>query len=196
MEEILKKIISQALTQEGETLTEVNISYPGLPQNTRGARRVDRFYEHTAKKLLSFAKHDLMPLAAEVRKKCEDEGCVFSPVSVKADFFTTFFEGNCLSLWREVTISGPDGCDTKRYGDTWDISRGLPLTLRDILGGGYKKQLLTCEDAKKYGKRLLRKYFDSERFWLCDGLAVVFYEPGTIAPFEMGVVTFALKCPI
>ncbi|MGE4484517.1 MAG: hypothetical protein AB7C97_05310 [Oscillospiraceae bacterium] len=196
MEEISKKVIDQALTHEGETLVDVYISYPGLMQNTRGARRVDRFYEHSAKKLLFFAKHEIMPLAAKARKICEDEGCVFSSVSVKTDFYTTFFEGNCLSLWREVTVSGLEGCDTTRYGDTWDISCGLPLTLRDLLGSGYKKQLFNCEEAKKYGKRLLRKYFDSKRFWLCDGLAVVFYEPGTIAPLERGIVTFNLKRPV
>ena len=174
--------------KEGErvllTLTE---NRPRLAGDAPGLRRVDRYFEALAKRWRARWEG---PLLRQARAAAPDR-----PWACSLDCHLTRWD-RLLSLWWEAREDvGLDRPRRIREGELWQLPAGVPLTLPQLLGRGWRRRVLEqvaaqIADQLEAGvslyyddwPRRIRRYLSPHHFYLTEEGPVVFYPVCTIAP--------------
>ena len=122
--------------------------------------------------------------------------------------YETYNDGGLWSLYTQSRESGFSGRPTLlRHGDTWDLTSGYPVPLSAFFPrrSGWKRRLMEAAEAEiqrqetagisRYHegvRRLLRRHFNPQNFYLtAEGLSF-FYPMYAIAPAMEGIPVFTL----
>ena len=171
----------------------------------RATRRINAHYRFFARRLEGLSRRTLYRRAVAAHKKGGSEGFVPHMLSVKHK--VTYNKGNLLSLYHDhIQNDGQARPAVCRMADTWRLSDGVPMTLKDVCGTRKTWRLLrrltVTED-----RRLLesgqasfltrsadgkRRRFGSSRFYLTDQGVVIFEEAGRITSTSQGVQTIVV----
>ena len=189
MEIISNKLERELVGTDGRTAS-LCASFPQLSSGARtsGIKRINRYYRKCAKVLLS----------CFLRRRPADADSYICSTRFTVPLCTE----NTISVYREVceTIDGirypPAG-----YAETWDMPAGVPAAFASVSGCEKLSSLLLratpAEDmfipARYAGVESLKKHFSKDRFYLSPEGLHIFYQPGTLAPFEYGIAVFRIK---
>lgn len=196
-------------TVEGIPVLTASVTVP-RPEPPAGgvSRRIHRYYQLQCRAYLRYCERWLLPQAeAEYRAALAASGPL-PCFRAELGYRVTYNEGGLWSLYtqsREITL--PGRMLVTRRGDTWDLSAGYPVPLRDFFPprSPWKRRLLDLAAAEiqrqeKAGvsryhegwRRELRRCFNAQNFYLnSEGLAF-FFPMYAIAPGAEGVPTFLL----
>jgi len=166
------------VTRGEKILADVKIDTPSF-SDEKSSKRLASFYDRAEHGLLKYLKKLPEPLNV--------------PVEVR--FTVTHNENDVVSLYREIII----GSNIKRIADTW--KNGFPETLHNI---GIKKHhvikhcICEAENLERSGyvalypnyRKLIRRKYRPECYYIQDGEVIVFYNPGAIAPKANGIIKF------
>ena len=197
MNEPLTQLHAEAMTAEREwTVEEIpvlsaSISLPEpVPAADKVSRRIRRYYQLQCRSFLRYCETYLLPAAAE-----EYRAALAASLPLP-------------HLRAESRESGFSGRPTLlRHGDTWDLTSGYPVPLSAFFPrrSGWKRRLMEAAEAEiqrqetagisRYHegvRRLLRRHFNPQNFYLtAEGLSL-FYPMYAIAPAMEGIPVFTL----
>ena len=197
MNEPLTQLHAEAMTAEREwTVEEIpvlsaSISLPEpVPAADKVSRRIRRYYQAEEYRAALAASLPLPHFRAELT------------------YQVTYNDGGLWSLYTQSRESGFSGRPTLlRHGDTWDLTSGYPVPLSAFFPrrSGWKRRLMEAAEAEiqrqetagisRYHegvRRLLRRHFNPQNFYLtAEGLSF-FYPMYAIAPAMEGIPVFTL----
>lgn len=177
--------------------------WPRLEENSPGSRRINRYYEHLARR---WRKRWEGPLLTQAKDLAPDGA---KPWSALLSFEITLFTPQVLSLWWEVSEDvGERRPRRVRQGDIWALPQGTPILPGEVfasLGRSWRKSVLSEVDRQirerlKAGESLFKedwpqgitRHLSPEGFYLTEEGPRLFYPMETIAPALEGFPTFSL----
>jgi len=184
------------------------ISLP-RPKNRsdRVARRIDRYYQLYVRSYMRYCEQWLFPQAAEAYRLALVNSTPLPHDRAELHYHVTCNTGGVLSLYtesKEVCAGKPE---RRRRGDTWDLAAGYPIFLSNCFPRhtNWKKLLLERAQAEiqsqetagvsRYHegwRRLLRRNFNAENFYVTEEALCFFYQMYAIAPAAEGIPVFSL----
>ena len=213
MKEPLTQLHTEAMTTERAWTVEeipvltaaVSLPEP-VPAADRISRRIRRYYQLQCRSFLRYCEAYLLPLAAEEYRTALAASQPLPHLRAELAYQVTYNEGGLWSLYTQSREQGPGGqASLLRRGDTWDLASGYPVALSSLFSrrSGWKRRLLEAAEAEarqreeagvsRYHegvRRLLRRHFNSQNFYLTTEGLVVFYPMYAIAPAMEGIPTF------
>jgi hypothetical protein len=207
---VVKKTTQEKLTYQGETMVEVNISYPAIDGDVprRCVRRFNEYYEREALKQRKYARDSMYGDAVADYKFSHSKGYPFNTYQLMQVFEVTYNSIPVLSLYYDIYqyTGGAHGM-TDRMGNTWDLEKCRMLEMKDLFQRGYDYTVpifkyIEVEALRRQSSgevqyfdglaENIRKYFDEKNFYLsCQGLNV-FYPLYSIAPYYVGIQVFTV----
>lgn len=201
---VTKGKLERNIEHEGVSLVKVSISYPVISGLSSAAQnRINRYYTYASNRLLKRSEKEIYKFALETYNAM---GIGFTPFSIAMAYTVTKNSDGVLSLYMDVYeyMGGAHGATT-RYGDTWSLVSGYPVSISALFpkGAKYKEMILSYVLEKAQGQtngemyyedyqRLIRKNFSEDNFHLTgEGLAV-FYQEYSIAPYAAGIIVFIM----
>ena len=187
----------QTLKWEGEPVLVLSLRTPELDAESRGARRINRYYGKLAQ---------IWKALAEARAASRP----FEPWSVTLDYRVTQEEAGLLSLYVDAVERSTGRPLTVRTADTWDLASGVPHLLTDFLPPTRLwRQSLLAELTAQSEARLqsgesffyadaparVRRFFSPQRFYLTGDSLAVFFPMLSLAPAAEGIPVFLLPRP-
>lgn len=196
------------LKLEGEPVLSCVLTWPELTGGGRGVSAINRYYRHAAgiwksrweREVFLHACLDLADRRARSRP--------FKPWRAQLETHITLQTEELLSLWQEGTEQqGFERPINLRRGDTWSLADGGPRTLASFFGQErrWKRQVLEQVEQQvcrrlEQGEtlldpdctRLLKKEFDSQRFYLTGEEVQLFYPMYVLGPGAEGIPVFSV----
>lgn len=189
--------------RDGESvLLTVTQRWPRLGGEGPGPRRIDRYYDALAER---WRRRWQGPLLARAKAAAGPET---PPWEASLDFTVTRFQDGLFSLWLDAwEDTGARRPRRVRMGDTWRVSDGDPVTLRELLPPQrwwrgpvleeVRRQIggrVSAGEAIFYDDwpQLASRLFSPDRFYLTEQGAAVFYPVESIAPALEGFPTFPI----
>ena len=196
--------LEQVFTQDGRALLTVRIRCPfEEPPKGRGMGRMARYYRGIFGAYQRYCTGRLLQqLRGEYARSPAEDGA-FLPYEAGLDYRITRDDGLILSLYYErVEVRGGRTVCTLRYSDTWRKRSGKLLTLEELIENSGKRMLLqrVMQTVPLMGeqhffprwRKLVKKYLNVNRFFVRDDEVILYFQPGTISPFERGVQEFSV----
>lgn len=183
--------------EEGPLLT-LRARWPQPEGEDRASRRLRRYYDRLAQRWLERWTGPLLERAKAAQAR---------NWQAEMDFTVTCFENGLLSLYIDLSET-TDRPRAVRLGDVWEMERGTPVALPDLLGRPRRWRNWALEQVEKQAEgrvgsgeylyyedwpQLCRRWFSPERYYLTAEAPVVFYPMETIAPALEGVPVFPLS---
>lgn len=183
--------------EEGPLLT-LRARWPQPEGEDRASRRLRRYYDRLAQRWLERWTGPLLERAKAAQAR---------NWQAEMDFTVTCFEKGLLSLYIDLSET-TDRPRAVRLGDVWEMERGTPVALPDLLGRPRRWRNWALEQVEKQAEgrvgsgeylyyedwpQLCRRWFSPERYYLTAEAPVVFYPMETIAPALEGVPVFPLS---
>ena len=213
MKEPLTQLHTEAMTAERTwTVEEIPVltAAVSLPEPVPAAdpisRRIRRYYQLQYRSFLRYCETYLLPLAAEEYRAALAASQPLPRLHAELTYQITYNEGGLWSLFTQSREQGPGGqAALLRRGDTWDLASGYPAALSSLFPrrSGWKRRLLAAAEAQALQReeagvsqyhegvrRLLRRHFNSQNFYLTAEGLVLFYPMYAIAPAMEGIPTF------
>lgn len=184
-----------------------NLTLPRpVGESGRPARRLNRFYQLYARSYLRYCERWLFPQAAEsYRLALESSG------PLPQDYATLSYNVTCngsgvLSLYVDSKECCGGRLERRRHGDTWDLSTGYPIPISACFPrkSPWRKTLLRLTEQEvdrqeragiaKYHdgwRRLLRRNFNPENFYLSETELHWYWQMYTVAPAAEGIPVFS-----
>lgn len=215
MKESLTQLHTEPASAEREwTVEEIpvlsaSVSLPEpVPAADRLSRRIRRYYQLQCRSFLRYCEAYLLPAAAEACRTALEASQPIPKFRAELTYRVTYNEGGLWSLYTQSRESGPGGRTVLlRRGDTWDLASGYPVALSAFFPrrSGWKRRLLDTAEAEiqqqeqagaaRYHegiRRLLRRHFNPQNYYLTpEGLAI-FYPMYAIAPAAEGIPVFTV----
>ena len=176
--------------------------------STRAGRRVSNYYVHLSRWLRSLWEQQVFPAACAALQSARDASLPFHPFRETVTFQVTRNGGGWFSLyWDSAWYTGGAHGMTARWGDTWDLTTGCPMSLSDFFPprAEVKKLLPALAEQQAAAAmaagtslydpnyaELLRKQFDCKRFYIDDHTLFFFYPLCSVAPYAEGVPVFSV----
>ena len=180
-----------------------------LPQpeglSKKAARRICRYYQTQCRAFLRHCQTRLVPGATEARQAALEASAPLTCRQAELTFRTTYADERLWSLYTQSREPADRrGTLLRRWGDTWDLESGLPLSLSDFFPGGRWRRLLPALAAGEirrqeaaglarypegWQKRLRRAFRPTDFYLTGEGL-VFFYPMCSIAPAIEGIPAF------
>jgi len=193
---------------EGVPVLSASVRVP-QPESTgdQTSRRVRRFYQLQSRSFLRYCERCLLPQAAAEYRAALEASRPLPVFRAELDYHVTYNQGGLWSLYTQSReITGPGSTLLTRRGDTWDLSEGYPVPLKDFFPAGtaWKKKLLTlaAEDIQRReragagrfheGWRRELRRFNPQNFYLTEEGLAFFYPMYAIAPPSEGIPVFLL----
>lgn len=172
---------NRIVLKSDESMADVTLETP-IFSESKAAKRLTKYYKKAEASFLEYLQKLPNPLN----------------VPVEVCFSITQNEDDLLSLFRDITI----GTNRIRIADTW--KNGYPIKLKSL---GVKKRdiIKKCtEDAEileRSGyismypnyRKLIKKRYRPECFYIQDGNIIVFYEAGALASKSHGIIKFSIS---
>ena len=222
MNEPLTQLHAEAMTAEREwTVEEIPVlsASISLPEPVPAADKVSR---KVGLKILEddkgffpdyngafFVREDVLEQYPELEGILNQlSGKIPTEQMAELTYQVTYNDGGLWSLYTQSRESGFSGRPTLlRHGDTWDLTSGYPVPLSAFFPrrSGWKRRLMEAAEAEiqrqetagisRYHegvRRLLRRHFNPQNFYLtAEGLSF-FYPMYAIAPAMEGIPVFTL----
>lgn len=180
------------------------IDRPGGPS----ARRVSRYYARLARWLRSQWEQQAFPAACAALRTVREASLPFHPYRESVSFQVTRNSGGLFSLYWDSSWDdgGPQGM-TARWGDTWDLASGCPLSMADFFPPRAEPERLLPPLAERQAAeamdagvslfhpdypQLLRSRFDRKRFYIDEHNLFFFYPLRAVAPRAEGIPVFSV----
>ena len=200
MKEPLTQLHTEAMTTEREWTVEeipvltaaVSLPEP-VPAADRTSRRIRRYYQLQCRSFLRYCETYLLPLAAEEYQAALAASQPLPRLRAELTYQVTYNEGGLWSLYTQSREQGPGGqVSLLRRGDTWDLASGYPAALSSLFPrrSGWKREAAGVSRYHEGVRRLLRRHFNPQSFYLTAEGVVVFYPMYAIAPAMEGIPTF------
>lgn len=193
---------------DGVPVLSAALSLPRPAENaTRAARRIGRFYRLQERAYLRYCEHWLFPRAAAEYRQALEAGASLPSFTAELSYRVTCCQGGVLSLWTESRERAGGHTERMRRGDTWDLRTGTPLPLGTFFPARTPvRRVLTAqaeaEIRRQLGdgsscyredwRKLLRRRFSRENFFVTPQGVVLFYQMYAIAPAAEGIPCFCL----
>lgn len=205
----MKESLTQLHTEPASTVHSASVSLPEpVPAADRLSRRIRRYYQLQCRSFLHYCEAYLLPAAAEACRTALEASQPIPKFRAELTYRVTYNEGGLWSLYTQSRESGPGGRTVLlRRGDTWDLASGYPVALSAFFPrrSGWKRRLLDTAEAEiqqqeqagaaRYHegiRRLLRRHFNPQNYYLTpEGLAI-FYPMYAIAPAAEGIPVFTV----
>jgi len=195
----------QILTQSGHRLLTVEIRCPfeaELPTG-RGMKRIVRYYRSIFDAYRRYCLGRLQSEANRHYRQSEEKGEPFDPWEASLVYRITVNDGSLLSLhYDRVEKQGSGSRCELRFSDTWRIRNGKLLPLEELMKSSGKRMLTeqVLKTVPLIGEqhffprwqKLVKKHLNTRRYYIRDREIILYFQPGTIAPVEMGVQEFAV----
>ena len=195
----------QQLKLNGAPVLRISCCLPRLVSDSRGARRINRYYRQLSDAWRSRWTGVLYTRACAAQKAALAEGASFSPWEATLDYTLTLQTPEVLSLTWQVEEKRSGVQRAQQHGDTWSLLDGSPLPLRGFLPGGrrWKHRLLeeisnqmaartaSGEPFRPDSAAMLRRYFQPEQFFLTPEGVTVWFAPDTLAAPSAGAPRFS-----
>lgn len=185
---------------------QVTVPQP-VPAADRVSRRIRKYYQLQCRSYLRYCEKWLLPQA-----KAEYQAALASSTPLphfRAELWyqVTYREGRFLSLYTQSRETLGRSTALTRRGDTWDLVQGFPVPLQSFFPprSAWKKQLtaLAAEEIQRQERagisqyhegwrKLLRRRFDPQNYYLTEDGAAFFYPMYAIAPAAEGIPTFLI----
>lgn len=202
---------NRVLRWENEPVLKLDMRWPKLPEDTRGLRRVDRYYRQISDQWRTRWENDLYHEACRTAQFQREQGQSFQPWACKLDYCATLNQEGLLSLYQDAYeyTGGAHGV-TIRQADTWEPRSGTPRTLRSFFPPAFHwKRTVLEEIARQAESRvtagetlyfdswrdLIQTEFEPDRFYLTESGICVFYPLYAIAPYAEGISVFTIPYP-
>ena len=181
-------------------------SLPEPMETARRWRRIRSFYRMESRAFFRYCQGELRPWAETEYHAARRNSAPLPCFEAALEFEETYRAGRLWSLYTELRENvGPGPSTRRRWGDTWDLRTGYPVTLSDFFPRRvpWKRILLDfaageIERQEKRGlscyhpdwRRRLRRYFNPRNYYLTpDG--ITFYFPMyALAPAAEGIPSF------
>ncbi len=190
-------------------MVKLHLSYPSIKTGKKGAdRRINAYYEHEAHMTAKRAEKVILPSAIEAYKFMLSDGAPFFTYDVRLDVTEAFNEGRLLSTYSDsYEYTGGAHGMTARNSITWNTETGYPVTLKELSGrkkGACARTLAMVEERAEVMyrnktlplfddyKKLIRKSFDCESFYLSPEGVQIYFQLYAIAPYYAGIIAFTL----
>ena len=199
--------LAEELTYEGITMVTADFRYPIVASvNSTADKRINNYYRHLAKTLMRKAQRDLLPEAVDEWRYSLENSYPFRPFDTVMKYTVTYNDDDTLSLYYDIYeyTGGAHGV-TKRFGDTWRASTGWFAELGDFFPRGVNYRRILIDNAVKTAARqiaegthqyfdnypkLIKKYFNPQKFYILPGSVAIFYDQYAIAPGYEGTPVF------
>ncbi len=176
-------------------------------RSDRVARRIDRYYQLYVRSYLRYCEQWLFPQAAEAYRTALTNSAPLPQDRAELRYQVTCNTGGILSLYTESKEFCGGKTERHRRGDTWDLAVGYPISLSACFPrhANWKKLLLERAQTEiqkqesagvaRYHdgwRKLLRRNFNPENFYLTEEALSFFYQMYAIAPAAEGVPVFSM----
>lgn len=191
---------------EAEPVLRCSLSLPHLPApRRRSIRRMDRYYQALVDHLKRFWLRQTVPQAVRAAMLARQSSRPVSLWEEQVSFSITRNSSGVLSLFWDRRSSQGGPALTERHGDTWLLTDGCPLLLRDIPLSVPRREL--PEEAVRQAARreregiscyapdypeLLRLQFRPDRFYLTEDQLCFFYPMRSVASRAEGIPVFSV----
>ncbi|MDD3346686.1 RsiV family protein [Oscillibacter sp.] len=194
---------------EGIPVLTAAISLPQpVPAQDGVSRRIRRYYRLQCRSFLHYCENFLFPWAAAEYRAALSASAPLPHFHAELTYRVTYNESGLWSLYtqsRERTVPGQTLLN--RWGDTWDLSCGYPVSLPSFFPPRtfWKKRLLALaaseiERQERAGtarylpdwKRRLRRSFSARNYYLTDEGLSFFFPMYALAPAVEGIPAFVL----
>lgn len=205
--EVSERELAESFPQEGMEILRVSIRYPvimygGAP---RSAAAISHYFQQFSENYARFASAKLLPAARRAYVQATRFGTPIIPFSAKQHCEITFNRGY-VSGYIEQCETEDGGTGRLRYGETFELSTGKIMRLRDFFlpGAKWKRALITeaqhiLEGRLQAGEayvegavKLIRNRFRAEQFYLTKRGVALFYPEGTLKSGHTGVIVFVV----
>lgn len=173
----------------------------------RAARRIARYYQFYAKSYFRYCERWLFPQSAEACRLALETSGPLPQDSARLTYRVTCNGGGVLSLYTDSVERCGGRTERRRRGDTWDLTAGAPIPLSACFPRKYpwRKALLRGAEAemerreracaaryREGWRRLLRRGFNPEHFYLSETELFWFWQPLSVSPSEEGIPVFSM----
>lgn len=195
-------------TVDGIPVLSAAIALPEpIPMSDKFSRRIHRYYQLQCRAYLQYCEKHLFPLAAQEYRAALANSAPLPLFRAELNYQITYHDSHFLSLYTQSSETAPHQHLKLRRGDTWDLSTGYPVPLSDFFPdrSPWKRQLmkLASEEIQKQErtglskyhenwKKMLRRHFNSQNYYLTENGLAFFFPMYAIAPAEEGIPTFLL----
>ena len=194
-------------TAEDITVLTADVALPRPEGESRGLRRLRRYYEHFARCYLRYCQRFLYPQALTAFQEALAASTPWKPHAAQLTAHVTRNGDGVLSLYTDDREDCGGRPLVIRRGDTWDLTTCLPLSPADFFPPRvrWKHQFLAFADEtarrqlaegvslyREDWRRCLRRNFSREHFYLTDQGLCFFYQMYLLSPPVESVRVFCL----
>lgn len=196
--------LTRAWKAEGVTVLTADITLPRCAQQSRAARRFDRYYRSFLRAYLRYCEAQLLPRAAESCRAAMACGAPWQQLRATVRSTVRYEDAELLSLTIDAQERGADTLPlTLRRADTWERRTGLPVPLallfpphcrwRARLLRAAREQLLAAQLPLRHDWRgTLRRSLSGRNVYFSEQGLCFFCPMYTLLPGEAGVPVFTL----
>lgn len=186
---------------------ELSLPRP-VGESGQAIRRLDRYYQLYARSYLRYCERWLFPQSAEAYRLALETSAPLPQDSARLSYHVTCNGGGVLSLYTESAETCGGHTERRRRGDSWDLLTGYPVPLSACFPrkSPWRKTLLRRSEteierqeragAARYyegWRRLLRRNFNPDHFYLSETELFWFWQMFTIAPSAEGIPAFSMS---
>ena len=206
--DVESRTVERSFFWEEEPTLTCSLCLPQLTGEGPAIRRIQRYYEHLASRLLHHWERRLYPEACAEAEEARRASYPFQPYENRIRFQVTCLRDGLLSLyWDDWLYIGGARGETRRHGDTWDLTSGVPLPMAAFFPPKTKLRQtlvpiaiqqaetnLTAGTSLYYDDypALIHRHFDKGNFYLTGDTLAFFYPLHSIAPYAEGIPTFTV----
>lgn len=216
MKHHLTQLHIESFTAEREwTVDEIPVlsaalSLPHPTDKGRTAARIRRFYQLQGRSFFRYCEAFLLPAAAAEYRLALEASRPLPHFHAELGYTITYNDDGFFSLYTQSREPVPGAASLlQRRGDTWDLAAGYPVPLRDFFpkGSRWRQRLWETAAAQMQAqetagisrwhegwKRLLRRRFDPDHYYLAEHGLVYFYPMYALGPAAEGIPEFSLSC--
>lgn len=206
---VFARRFASKLTYKGKIVIEIAITYPHIDirKNQHASHLLNRLYRDDAERYFNKASHELYGAAIKEYLEITKQNYPFIPYQAIQTYEIPYNRKNLLSIYHDQyeNTSGMHG-NTERFADTFQISSGKHLKLKDYFQDSYYKSVIFDYIANEITKQKEKgnshyfddhlknvfRYFDENNYYLTDTGFAVFFQVDSIAACDQGVPVFII----
>ena len=194
-------------------MVDVKINYPQLVSGyTENKTRFNTYYRQKSRQNYRYASNKLFQAAIKHYEVAKAQGFPFNNFEFLETFEPTYCNKPYISLYYDIyEFTGGAHGNTVRKGNTWDMKRGVMLSLDSLFVSGFDYKTFILRYIESEAKRRLitglstyfddltgnlKKHFDDKNFYLTEEGLAIFYPLYTIAPYSEGIQVFIIPYPL
>lgn len=206
---IKTQAIKDRLLHNKVLMVDVKINYPFLVQGySQNTMRFNTHYRQKAQKNYNYASTKLYQAAVKQYNASKVQGFPFNNFEYVEIFESTYCKKPMISLFYDIyEFTGGAHGNTIRKGNTWDMGRGILITLDSLFVKDYDYTPIIIRFIESEARRRqitgtahyfenmdenIKNHFDPKNFYLTDEGIAIFYPLYTIAPYSEGIQVFVI----